>query len=306
MIRLAAIFVAVLCRMVTAQEPPGKPLGKEDRYDALKQKVSSSVAAGEFADAQRYLQQAIQLRQSDGDLLLSVNLDLRLKAFDRALATAQSVQAMHVAVYGSESLTVADDLARIGQIQLAQGKALEAIQALLSAREMRIKLAGSLDPALLPILDRLSEASLSMGGPGGTLRGHLNEEFYRQALTIRETLYGENSSELISTIEGLANLYSAEGVLAAAEPLYLRLLALWEGAVGKDHPMVAVTLDKLVVFYIKKGEPDQAREALARSVAIRARFLAVGLSIQADDAISEKHPEQAKALYNRARGAGSA
>jgi tetratricopeptide (TPR) repeat protein len=104
-------------------------------------------------------------------------------------------------------------------------------------------------------------------------------------------------------VEGLANLYSAEGMLSAAEPLYLRLLALWEGAVGKEHPMVAVTLDKLVVFYVKKGEPDQAREAFARSVAIRARFLAVGLSIQAQDAVAEKHPEQAQALYNRALGA---
>jgi hypothetical protein len=64
--------------------------------------------------------------------------------------------------------------------------------------------------------------------------------------------------------------------------------------------MVAVTLDKLVVFYIKKGEPDKAREALARSVAIRANFLAVGLSLQAQDAISENHREQGKALYNRA------
>ena len=69
---------------------------------------------GKFADAQRYLQQAIELRQSDLDLLLSVDLDLRLKAFDRALATAQRVHDMHIAAYGSESLPVADDLVRIG------------------------------------------------------------------------------------------------------------------------------------------------------------------------------------------------
>ena len=67
--------------------------------------------------------------------------------------------------------------------------------------------------------------------------------------------------------------------------------------------MVAVTLDKLVVFYVKKGEPEKAREALARSVAIRASFLAVGLSLEAQDAISENHREQAKALYNRALAA---
>ena len=125
-------------------------------------------------------------------------------------------------------------------------------------------------------------------------------KFYRQALAIRESLYGENSSELISTVEALADLHTGEGMLTAAEPLYLRLLGLWETAVGADHPMVAVTLDKLVVFYVRYREPEKARDALARSVAIRARFLADGLSIQAADAISEQHPEQAKALYNRA------
>jgi hypothetical protein len=289
MIRLLSIFVAVLCWMLTAQEPAGE-------YDALKKKVSSSVESGKFADAQRYLQQAIGLRQSEGDLLLSVNLDLRLKAFDRALATAQNVHDMHVATYGSESLPVADDLVRIGQIYIAEGKPHDALHTLAAAYGIRTKLNGSLDPGLLPVLDQLNDAFTS-------ITGHGQEATYRQALTIRETLYGKDSSELISTIEGLANAYSAGGMLVAAEPLYLRLLALWESAVGKDHPMVAVTLDKLVVFYVKKGEPDKARAALARSVAIRARFLAVGLSLQAEDAMSEKHPEQAKTLYNRALAA---
>jgi len=286
----------------TQQLPADSPV----RYDVLKRLTSTCAAAGKFADAQRYLQQAIN-GPSDpklaDDLLLSVNLDMRTKEFDRALATAERVRAMHVATYTSESLPVADDLLRIGEIYLAQGKPIEAMRPLQVARATRTMVTGALDPGLLPILDRLNEASRAIAGPGGALRGHADEATYRQALIIRETLYGENSSELISTIEGLADLYSAEGVLAAAEPVYLRLLALWKSAVGKDHPMVAVTLDKLVVFYVKEGEPEKAREALARSVAIRAHFLAVGLSLQAQDAVSENQQQRAKALYNRALAA---
>jgi len=67
--------------------------------------------------------------------------------------------------------------------------------------------------------------------------------------------------------------------------------------------MVAITLDKIVVFYAKRGELEKARQALARSVAIRARFLAVGLSHQAVDEIAAKQLGQAKALYNRALAA---
>jgi hypothetical protein len=303
MFRLILTFVAVLCWVMMAQEPPDKSVRTEDRYDGLKRMVLSSVESGKFADAKRYLQQAIELRQSANDLLLSINLDLQLKAFDGALATAQQVQAVHVAAYGPESIAVADDLVRIGQIYLAQRKPAEAMRPLLDAHSIRTKANGSLDPGLLPALDRINEANAAIAGPNGAFAGHTNEGFYRQALTIRETLYGPNSSELISTVEGLANLYSAELNLIAAEPLYLRLLALWESAVGEDHPMVAVTLDKLVVFYAKEGQPEKAREALARSVAIRAQFLAVGLSLQAQDAVSENHRERAKALYNRALSA---
>lgn len=267
-------------------------------YDLLKRLTSASAAAGKFADAQGYLQRALQVKESTEDLALSVNLDMRLKAYDRALATARRIQALHTAAYGPESLIAADDLLRTGEIYVAEGDPSKAIPPLYQSREMRMKLAGALDPGLLPILDLFNEASNKM--PNGGMHGRINEEFYRQALAIRESLYGANSSELISTVEALADLYTGEGMLNAAEPWYQRLLALWEMLAGADHPMVAVTLDKLVVFYVKKGEPEVARDALARSVAIRARFLADGLSIQAADAISEKHPEEARALYNRA------
>src|SRR3984957_713022 len=200
MIRSLSIFVLILGWMAAAQEvsrplPPEKPPGKEDRYDALKQQVSSSVVAGQFADAQRFLQQAIALRQSSSDLLLSVNLDMRTKEYDHALATAQRVQAMHVATYGSESIPAADDLLRIGEIYMAQGKQVQAMSPLLDAYGIRTRLNGSLDPGLLPVLDAINEANLAIAGPHGAFAGHTNEAFYRQALTIRETLYGENSSE---------------------------------------------------------------------------------------------------------------
>jgi tetratricopeptide (TPR) repeat protein len=276
------------------------------RYEILKRLASASAASGQFADAQRYLQQAITGLDDPKlaeDLLLSVNLDMRTKEYDHALATAERVQAMHVATHTAESLPVADDLLRIGGIYLAEKKPNEAARSLIAALEIRTKLVGSLDPGLLPVLDQLIEAFKAIPDVGGNGVCPGCETIYRQALVIRETLYGENSTELISTIEGLADVYSGEGMLSAAEPLYQRLLALWESAVGKDHPMVAVTLDKLVLFYVKAGEPEKAREALARSVAIRAHFLAVGLSLQAQDAVSENQRERAKVLYNRALAA---
>lgn len=325
---LWAVLLIVLCSVGQAQQPnliadgdvafsrgdydgarrffekalTGLPPDSAASYDLLKRLTSTSAAAGKFGDAQRYLQKALQVNdsthESAEDLALSVNLDMRLKAYDRALTTAQRIQVLHTATYGDEGVPAADDLFRIAQIYVAESAPAKALDPLYRAREMRMRLGGALDPGLLPILDLFNEASGKM--PNGGMHGRINEEFYRQALAIRESLYGPNSSELIPTVEALADLYTGEAMLAAAEPLYQRLLALWEIAAGADHPMVAVTLDKLVVFYVKKGEPAMARAALARSVAIRARFLADGLSIQAADATSENHPAEARALYNRA------
>jgi tetratricopeptide (TPR) repeat protein len=288
-----------------AQQLPGdSPI----RYDVLKRLTSTSAASGQFADAEGYLEQAVAWRESHGrpegggpqdpkiadDLLLSVNLNLRTMEFDKALATAQRVQAMHVEAYTAESIPVADDLVRIGQIYSAEKKPKEAARSFALAIGVRTRLVGSLDPGLLPALDQINDAFKEIDGRGGS------EAIFRQALAIRETLYGKDSTELISTIEGLAYACFSGGEYEAAEGLYDRLLSLWEQAAGKDHPMVAVTLDKLVVLYDKWNRPAEAREAMARSVAIREHFLAVGLSQQAAQAIAENHPDEAKALYKRA------
>ncbi len=267
------------------QLPADSPL----RYDVLKRLTSAAAAAGQFADAQNFLDQAIQWRESTlgpknpkiaDDLVLAVNLEIRTKQFDRALSTAQRVQAVHTEAYAMDSIPVADDLLRIGQIYMLQKQPNQAVRPFIAAHGIRTRLLGSLDAGLLPVLDRINDAFEAMG--------HGNASMYRQALAIRETLYGTDSPELISTIDGLANMYSKEQMYAAAEPLYLRLVLLWESVGGKDHPMVAVVLDKLVVFYARQGDLEKARDALARSVAIRSGFLAVGLSHQAADEGSQK------------------
>lgn len=278
------------------------------RYDILKRLSESSVACGQFAEADRYLQLALAWRESSGDLhnpkflddlLLSINLDVRMKKFDRALATGERVRAVHTAAFTADSLAVADDDLRIGQIYLAEKQPQQAVRALQSADALRTKLAGPLDPGLLPILDGINEGFRAIVGGTGTG----TESLYRQALMIRETLYGEESGELIPTIEWLAETYEAGDQYLAAEPFYERLLGLWGKLAGKDHPTMAITLDKLAALYAKEGETEKAREASARSVVIRTRFLALGLLHQAADALDASHAAQARQLCTRALAA---
>ena len=280
------------------QTPKDNPV----RYDILKRLTSVRAAAGEFADADNWLQQAITWRENTlgqkdhkiaDDLLISVGLCRGMKDFDRAQAILHRVQSLHVEAYTFNSGAVADDFSRIGGVYAEQKKIDAAINSIDAALAIRTKLGGPLDPALISDLDRLGEYHTMMRAYD------LAEAAFRHALVIRETLYGKTHADLISTVDGLAYALFGQKKYDAADPVYQRLIGLWESSVGKDHAMVAVALDKLAVFYAAQKKYPEVRDALERSTAIRARFLALGLSQQATQAFTEGHLDQVKAFYRR-------
>src|SRR5215471_3366135 len=233
---------AFLSAWELAQKTP-----KDDplRYDVLKRLTSVRAAAGEFADADQWLQQAITWRESTlgqrdpkipDDLLISMGFWRAMKDFDRAMAILRRVQGLHVAIYTYDSSMVADDFHRIAQVYMEQKQPEPAINSLNAALAIRTKLAGPLDPSLIPDLDRLGELY--------TLQRNYDEAVaaLRHVLVIRETLYGKVHPDLISTVDGLAYALFGQKNYEAAEAVYQRALSLWESNVGKDHPMVAVVL----------------------------------------------------------------
>jgi tetratricopeptide (TPR) repeat protein len=281
------------------ETPPENPV----RYDILKRLASIRAAAGEFVDADNYLQMAINWRENTlgqddpkiaDDLLVSVALCRNMKNYDRADAVLNHVLAMHVRASGFDSIAVADDFSRMAQIDLDRKELESAAGSLNAALTIRKKLAGPLDPSLVPDLDRLGEVSTTMR------RYDKAEEAYRRALVIRETLYGKQHADLLATIDGLAYALFGQKKYDEAEPLYQRVIALWVWSVGPEHPMVAIVLDKVAAFYADQKKYDQAREAADRANAIRAYCLATGLSEQAAEQLKEHNKESAVALYKRA------
>ena len=188
---------------------------------------------------------------------------------------------------------VADDFSRMGSVYAEQKQIENAINATDAALAIRTKLGGPLEPALIPDLDHLGEYHTMMRAYD------LAEAAFRHVLVIRETLYGKTHADLISTVDGLAYALFGQQKYDEADPVYQRLIGLWETSVGKDHPMVAVALDKLAVFYAAQKKYPEVRDALERSTAIRARFLAMGISQQATQAFTEGQTEQVKAFYRR-------
>ena len=273
------------------------------RYDVLKRLTNVRAAAGEFADADQWLWQAIAWREAArgkedpkiaDDLLLSVSFYRAMKNQDRALEIMKRVLGLHAAIYGPASQFYADDFSRMAQIYAEQKKLVPAIAMHQIAIGIRSKIAGPLDPTLVSDLDRLGELYT-------TQREYEKaEEVYRHVLVIRETIYGKVHADLIATVDGLAYSLFGQKKYEAAEPVYQRLIGLWETSVGKDHPMVAVTLDKVAVFYADQKKFAEAREYLERSVAIRSYFHAMGISQQATEAFAEGKLPDARTFYQRA------
>jgi len=65
-------------------------------------------------------------------------------------------------------------------------------------------------------------------------------------------------------------MYVAQGQYAQAEPLCKRSLAIWEKALGPNHPSVATALENLAALYKKTNRPNEAQALEQRAVAIRA------------------------------------
>jgi len=290
-------------------------LPREDplRYDVLKRLATVRAAVGEFGDADNFLQLAVSWREQTlgpddpkipDDVLLSVAYARGQKEYDRALLIMDRVLRLHVNANvkagaaredAMNSITVADDFSRIAQIQAELKKPEPAVTALNVALGIRTKLLGPLDPSLVYDLDRL-------GGLQIALRAYDKaEETYRHALVVRETLYGKTHADLIATVDGLAYSLFGQKKYDDAEPVYQRLLALWITSVGEEtHPMVAIALDKIAVFYATQKKWEQAREATARANAIRAYILADGLSSEASQRIDEGKLAEAVPIYQRA------
>jgi tetratricopeptide (TPR) repeat protein len=274
------------------------------RYDVLKRLTNVLRVAGEYPEADRYLQLAIAWRETNAglddrklaeDLVAEIGLCRAMKDFDRGKAIQRRVLEMDLtAAQGQPTKAVADDYSRMAQLDLDQKKPEDAVSSLNLAVGLRTRLAGPLDGSLVPDLDKLGHTYI-------VLAQYDNAEFiFRQALVIRENFYGRVDPDLIATVDGLAYACFGQKKYDEAEALYQRLLSLWEISVGKDHPMYAIALEKVAVFYAEQKKFDEAKEMADRAAAIRAFSLATGLELEATQQWDAGEKENTKALLQRA------
>ena len=86
-------------------------------------------------------------------------------------------------------------------------------------------------------------------------------------LAIWKKALGPIHPDVVQSLNSLAELYSAQGRHADAEPLYKRALAILEKALGPDHPEVAQSLNNLADLYSAQGRHADAEPLYKRALA---------------------------------------
>ncbi len=81
---------------------------------------------------------------------------------------------------------------------------------------------------------------------------------------------GPSTSGALS-LNNLAALYQAQDRYAEAELFYSWSLAIYEKALGPEHPSVATALENYAALRRETGRSDEAAKMEARAEAIRAK-----------------------------------
>ncbi len=285
------------------KEVEAKPSSEPSRYEVSKLMAAAYSAAGRFGDAEASLRIAIRWTEEAfgprhakvaEDLLSLAVLCQRSKEYAKGLGVMERVREIHIKDGGSRNPLLDDDFSFTARLLMGLKEMEQAAALFQVAVDRRAGRLGADHPALLPDLDRLGVALISLR------QYDKAEEAYRTALNIRERSVPANDADLIQTLDGLAYSCFGQKKHAEAEGHYKRLLAVWIASAGSDHPMVALTLDKLAVLYRDQKLWDEADAVAQRSRAIRALFLASGLSTEGDFALLRGDRKEAARLYKDA------
>jgi tetratricopeptide (TPR) repeat protein len=116
----------------------------------------------------------------------------------------------------------------------------------------------------------------------------------------------DDDTQFAYSLDGFARLHHSQGRYSAAEPIYLRSLAIMESQLGAEHLDVATSLNNLAALYNSQGRYSEAETMYLRSLAIREEklganhlHLATSLNNLASVYKELGHYSKAESLYLR-------
>ena len=92
---------------------------------------------------------------------------------------------------------------------------------------------------------------------------------YQQSEVLREKRYGPDKPQTAKSLNDLATCYSLQGNYDQAEPLYKRVIDIFDHAEYKDTPQMATTLENYALLLKRTDRLTEAKDILQKAGAIR-------------------------------------
>ncbi len=152
-------------------------------------------------------------------------------------------------------------------------------------------------PNAYAILNWIDKFNMSVSGRafacGGTFQFKQGvyleaEVFYKKALDLNRSFFGEEHPDVATSLNNLAVLYKNQGRYEEAEPLYLAGLKMSQKLHGEEHPDVAMSLSNLAELYRSQGRYEEGEPLCKAALEMQKELL------------GEEHPEVALSLNNLA------
>ena len=144
-------------------------------------------------------------------------------------------------------------------------------------REVLDKAAARLDTGLDDEPQVEIELRRVIGGVYGDFGDYATvEAMDRRVLTLQRKLFGEENSEIASSLENLAYILSAQGKFAEAEMTGRQALAMQQKLLGDEHSTVASSLHKLGMTLLVQGKSADAEAMHRQALAMNEKLFGKG------------------------------
>jgi len=226
---------------------------------------------GEFAQAQKHLERAYQIRREQlgakhADTLSTMEGLARVYWRQGRYDLAQSLFTETVEgrrqVLGEEDPDTLYSMNGLAVLYFSQGRYKEAES--LYAKMLQISRAGlgEEDISTVLFMGNLATVYRSQG------RYSDAEPLYLKATEQSRRLLGEENPDTLYSMNGLAMLYVAQGRFDEAEPLLLKVLDIETLVLGQEHPDTLDTMNGLAALYTIQGRYEQAEKLLTDALEI--------------------------------------
>lgn len=249
-------------------------LSLREKYFGLNDPVIGKIAInlggiykrrGKFYEAEYYFSRALNIRKTNfgpehpqtAPILNHLSgIYQKLEKYDKAEEFLKQAVEISKKAYGENDSRMAALYFNYGDLFLEQEKWAAAEEYFLKALSI-FELKGDDNPELVYPLDKLVQIY--------KIRGKLTEaeSFFRRALAIRRTIFGDDHIEVANSLNNIGVLYLMENN-PKAEKHFTDALRICEEQLGANDPAIVGILNNLIQYHKQNGNQEKVSRLQAR------------------------------------------